>query len=700
MKTRWIALFCLAAVVWAGYSPLHAQESAVQARLDSLERLILAEKDPEKKADLLNTLSFSYLEVDAEKTRAYGQQALDLAKKHDLTKEMGRAYNNLANHALFSGDMQGALAEYEKSKRYFEQAGDTHGVAKVLGNIGNLHYYTGNFAKALDYSLNALRMFEQLDAKLGMANQTLTIGSIYLEQGFYDKAIHYDTLALQLYRELNNQNNVALVLGNLANIFQQQKSIAQARDYYLQAIDAYEQIGNPTGVARSLSNLSTMHYDLGEYASALTAQKRALSLFREANNTIWVSYTLANMGAAHFYSYQNYDRRDSAFQRIPGTRQGLLNEAIRLLRSGIELAQQMEDVNAVHRFSGILSEAYAANGDVPNAFAYFKLYTTAKDSLQSIDTKRAIEQLTTEREVELKDKQIELDRLAVEKKRNERLYFGIGIGLLLLSVLFVYRNYDNQKKSNVRLAALNTRIADTNAELGDKNHRLSQTLQDLKNTQEQLVESEKQKENALIRSRISQDIHDDISSGLTKISWLAEAFLAKTAGTGTDVSLLEKINGHARETVAKLGEIIWSSNPERDNLDGLLAYLRKYIRNYMDDSPIRVQINFPETVPDISLSPEQRRNLYLALKEALHNARKYSQASEIAVSFDLTDGRYRFEVADNGVGMQPDIVQGGGNGMLNMQRRLEAIGGHMWVETEPGTGVRVVFEGINLNAPV
>lgn len=199
---------------------------------------------------------------------------------------------------------------------------------------------------------------------------------------------------------------------------------------------------------------------------------------------------------------------------------------------------------------------------------------------------------------------------------------------------------------------MNEQIAESNLLLEDKNVQLTHTLTNLKNTQNQLIDSEKQREKALVRSRISQDIHDDISSGLTKISWLAESFHAKAHNSGLDLKPLEKLTAQARATVNNLGEIIWSSNPERDNLDSLLQYMSKHIADYMDGAPMKYSIDFPVPVPDISLDPDVRRNLYLSLKEALHNARKYSKANKIEISFKLNNNQFLFEISDDGIGIE------------------------------------------------
>jgi signal transduction histidine kinase len=365
------------------------------------------------------------------------------------------------------------------------------------------------------------------------------------------------------------------------------------------------------------------------------------------------------------------------------------------LNQAVELAKKSGELDPLASFSEGLSSAYEKNGNPTKALEFYKLFTTTRDSLHSIESKIQIEQLTTQREVELKEKQIELDRLAVLKKRNERVYFIIGMLLLALALVLIYRNYANQKKSNIELTFLNNQIAEKNADLEDKNVRLWQTLKELKETQSQLIETEKQKEKAIIRARISQDIHDDISSGLTKISWLAELLKKKAAPNveKAELGLVEKINANARDVVSKLGEIIWSSNPERDNLESLLSYIRSYVSSYMEDVPIRYQVNFPEELPQETINPELRRNLFLVLKEALHNAIKYSEAQLVSITFKYTGDAYQLELADNGKGMEEGIVQGGGNGMTNMRRRMETVGGKINVETGAGMGTRLTFSG-------
>jgi len=239
-------------------------------------------------------------------------------------------------------------------------------------------------------------------------------------------------------------------------------------------------------------------------------------------------------------------------------------------------------------------------------------------------------------------------------------------------------------------------VEERTIELKEANDELNSTLDNLKSTQEQLIETEKQKENEVIRSRISQDIHDDISSELTRISWISA--LAKTKAGKNDTAevttLLDKISGYSQGTVAKLGEIIWAVNPRNDTLESLLAYMRNYVARFLADTSFKYSISFPEENTDIMINPELRRNLYLVLKESLNNAVKYSMATEIKVTCALEHGQYTISIADNGKGIDTDQVQGSGNGMINMRKRMETARGTFEVRSSAGGGTTIIASGM------
>ena len=193
------------------------------------------------------------------------------------------------------------------------------------------------------------------------------------------------------------------------------------------------------------------------------------------------------------------------------------------------------------------------------------------------------------------------------------------------------------------------------------------------------------------RSRISRDMHDEIGSGLTRIALMTE--LMKTQQglnehTRHDVS---EIAGSSRTLVSTMSEIIWTLNPQNDKLDNLLAYLREQTQQYFEPFTINYRVNFPEIIPDVKLSNQQRRNLFLVSKEALNNALKHSGATTIELTVEIMKSKCSFQVLDNGKGIDKTNHRTGSNGLNNMKRRMENIqGGIEWLQ-ENGRGTRVHY---------
>ena len=676
------------------YFDLHAQLSG-QPLIDSLEGVLSKNSEAQLKTEVLNKLSFAYLEKDPQKSKDYALRALHLAVRNREEKEVGNAYNNMACNFTYASRYDSGIYYFKQALSYYKKCGHDKGMADVLGNMGTLQYYNGNFPEALDHFFQALKLFEKLNYPMGIGNTLTGIGSLYMDQKLYDKALYYDSIGLQTYKNIQDADGIALVLGNMANVLGEKKQIKEAESLYLQALIIYDSLDNKIGIARSRMNLGLLYLDEKDYQRAKTTLEQSQAIFSAFDYPTGVIMTQGNLGVTYKLCAEYFEKRDSIVSILPGNKNFLLQKAEFNLKNAILLAEETGDLNPVIVFAKDLSKVYTMMGKHAEALFYFKKYVTVQDSLHSQENKVQIEQLGIQRELDLKEKQIEIDTLAVEKKRNERLYFFMGMALLLLMLLSIYRNFKNQKKANGALTQLNGQIAESNHLLEDKNFRLTNTLHALRKTQDQLVSTEKQKVNAELRSKISQDIHDDISSNLTKISWLAETIKARarTNPENPNLETLDKISHFSRETVSKLSEIIWSTNPERDNLESMIVYMRNFISQYLEDQHMPYSVSFPEEIPQLTLNPELRRNLYLVLKEAVHNAVKYSKASKLDVFFELKENGYLLTVADDGLGFEPGQKQGSGYGMANMKRRMEAIGGTMTLETAPGKGTRLLFSG-------
>jgi signal transduction histidine kinase len=188
------------------------------------------------------------------------------------------------------------------------------------------------------------------------------------------------------------------------------------------------------------------------------------------------------------------------------------------------------------------------------------------------------------------------------------------------------------------------------------------------------------------RTRIAQEIHDDMGSGLTSIRLLSEIAKAKM-GDETMIEM-DKISSSASELVDKMNEIIWSINTKNDSLANLVAYIRSHIVSYFEPFDTLLHIALPDELPGKEISGEYRRNIFLVVKESLHNIVKHAQAKNVWIDFSVGD-ELLISIRDDGKGCEQDKIKPYSNGVRNMRERMEYTGGRFIIESEPGRGTHI-----------
>jgi signal transduction histidine kinase len=193
------------------------------------------------------------------------------------------------------------------------------------------------------------------------------------------------------------------------------------------------------------------------------------------------------------------------------------------------------------------------------------------------------------------------------------------------------------------------------------------------------------------RSRIAKDIHDDLGASLTQVTLLSELGQSAAGQPEAAGQTFGKIADKARLAVQALDEIVWAVNPRNDNLPPLVRYICRHADECFDSSSIRCWQKVPDDLPNLLVRAEVRHNLFLAVKEALHNVLKHSQATEVWLQLQLQDHALHLEIKDNGCGFavsQADLTR---SGLKNMRTRLAEIQGTMELDSQPNRGTQVRF---------
>jgi signal transduction histidine kinase len=189
------------------------------------------------------------------------------------------------------------------------------------------------------------------------------------------------------------------------------------------------------------------------------------------------------------------------------------------------------------------------------------------------------------------------------------------------------------------------------------------------------------------RLRISKDMHDEVGSSLTKIAILSELIQNEMDNRNKTVTDLNKISEISRNVIDNISEIIWAINPKNDRLDNLAAYIREYVYEFLEGTKINCHFDFMENYPAVNLSAEVRRNIFLVIKESLNNMVKHSCATEASLNLFYDEPDLQVILKDNGKGFMSEKISGFGNGLSNMARRIEDIGGKFNLTSSPGKGV-------------
>jgi len=188
------------------------------------------------------------------------------------------------------------------------------------------------------------------------------------------------------------------------------------------------------------------------------------------------------------------------------------------------------------------------------------------------------------------------------------------------------------------------------------------------------------------RTRIASDMHDDLGAGLSTIRFLSEKVKRNSF---SDVTRKDagKIVDNSNDLVQKMNEIIWAMNEKNDTLEDLIFYTRAYAVEYCEENDLECEVNIPETIPPHFVSGEVRRNLFLTIKESLHNIVKHADAKKVKINF-FVGNIFFVSINDNGKGFTVNN-NGEGNGIKNMKKRIESIGGNFEMLNEKGTAVNM-----------
>ncbi|MFK5857488.1 MAG: tetratricopeptide repeat protein [Bacteroidota bacterium] len=568
----------------------------------------------------------------------YGQKCLDEAKKLGDSLLIAEGYNVLAIVWYMKSDFQKSLDFNQKALQIRLSHGDNYSLLSSYSKIGNSLYELGKYDKAISFYIRSLKLCEENNYYQQIGLMSNNIAEIYKSQNKLEKARKYYHKSIKIANQLNDTIGLSKALINFGVSYLREDKYDKA-DSIFQIVDAMIAKKNMLDIEGGLMiNFGIIYKAKGQLEKSITYYKKAKQIYLVLGEVYGLSIVYSNLGNS-FIKQQKYD------------------SALVYIQKGIALAVSTNSLVRLQNAYEGLSYYYQVTNNYRFAFTYDSLANIYKDSIYNIDNTKVIEELSTQYETEKKEKllveqKVEIAEQQIEVQTKNLQLLGAFVGILTM-IIIGFGIYKNQKNKHEKLRQ---QVALEKAETINK------------------IQTEK--------LRISRDLHDNIGSQLTFVISSLDN-ISHFPDVNIKDEKLAQLADFTKDTMSQLRDTIWAIQSESITIEQLSVKVAEFVN--------KAKLGFPEIKFKINLSQSQKKmnstqaiNAFRTIQEAINNAVKYANAT--CITFDASIKK--ITITDDGIGFDRASIAEG-NGLANMENRMEEVGLSTLIISKKGTGTEV-----------
>ncbi|TKB96936.1 tetratricopeptide repeat-containing sensor histidine kinase [Pedobacter cryophilus] len=519
----------------------------------------------------------------------------------------------------------------------------------IYNSFGKAYSQLGKPVEALKNYQIALKKAETDNEKQQSGKILKNIGALYEEQKNFSQALTFYERAQNIAIEIKDESLLADCYNNTGIIYEQQLKYDLALSVYKKALQIYQKLQKTDRIALSLNNIGIVYKYLGELPKAIEYYNQSLIYSEKLGDKFFVAANLNNIGNVYAL-LKNYPK------------------AIEFNTKSLKIAESIQATNIVVEAYGSLAEDYEGLGDYKKALYFKNKYTKVNSDYINVESAKQLAEMQTLYQTEKQRGQItalkqneQINSLKMARqelliqKRNYQILFTVLVMMIFISSGYLYFQKQRVKQKREQRRAI--LLAETNE-----------------------------------RSRIAKDVHDDIGSGLSKITLMAGMVSHKMQANGVEVGEINNITQISKDLVENMRDLIWVLNPQNATLDNLVARIREYCSDYLEGLSVKSDLAIQDEIPQIKISQEVQRNIFLTIKEALHNCIKHADCHQIFIELVYKNDLLTFHIKDSGKGFEMNELKKSGNGLKNMQQRMQTIGATFKVNSVLGEGTSVKTE--------
>ncbi|WP_445453723.1 tetratricopeptide repeat-containing sensor histidine kinase [Flavobacterium sp. 25HG05S-40] len=420
---------------------------------ESLLHLLKNEKNVLKKINLNTKIASNYIaNSQFEEALQQLKENLKLSKNQSII-ELGTTYSTMSKAYIALAEIDSAFLFVNKALPLLKKKNDSNEIGKCYFYLAQIYQYKADFVKQADYSFKSIAIAEKVKDTSLLEYNNRNLAMLYLDQRNYPKALEKSLLSVKYARQINTPKRIGIALAALAETYNMMRDGEKAEKYFKMALNESRKAKHDLAIAWSLTNWANLKTNDDE---EIQMRVEAQAIWDEISpDNIMSANNLGNLGTTYY-------EKALLLKPSDANRTGLLNKAEANLKKSIAISLNSDNLTNYLEFLRILSKVYGLKGDYRKAYECQSEFQQKNDSLFSQENKNAIAKLESEKEITIKNKELQLNKLQLESKEKQKWFYLLGIGfLVIVGGLLFYQNR-NRKKINEKLQILNTELDEAN----------------------------------------------------------------------------------------------------------------------------------------------------------------------------------------------------------------------------------------------
>ena len=465
-----------------------------QKLIDSLLVELPKMKEDSLKVNTFYNISWEYQYIEPKKGIYYGKKIIELSKKLNWNEGISKGLHVVGVNQHYASDFKNAIKNFNLA---ISHASNTKSIISNLDFLALCYKSTKNYPKALSIFNQSLTLAEKIkDLKL-IQTEYNNIGIFYYDIKNFPKSIEFYKKALLISRKNKDNDSEYIALANIAGSYSKSNNLKQSLYYEQQALDIGLKNKFNFYVTDTYVRIGTGFNNLKEYNYAIKNFEKALEIDKEINDFYNSSVCYEGIGISYFekkkynlaLKYFNKAKKINItndvkkFIATNSTNLGktyfelskeinkteFLKKSILNFTNAIKVESEIGDLENISLNYSLLSESYKLLGNYKEALNSHEQYMIYKDSVFNSDNKETIKNLEDKREIELRDKEIKINKLSLEAKEKQKWYLLGGLGLLTIIGGLLFYQSRKRKQINSKLQILNKNLDSKNLELDQAN---------------------------------------------------------------------------------------------------------------------------------------------------------------------------------------------------------------------------------------